>query len=135
MIIIMRVYNVEMRYIFYKLQVIYQDINMIKEAHISNTQSMLIVVSTLVYHWASMILIVYTALIRLWGRNEWILLYVAFSYTIMAISRQNEARSRDYVLLLWNDFKVFLSALYYVCSMTHSRSLHSLQQCIYAQPR
>ena len=36
--------------------------------------------------------------------SEWILLYVAFCI-IMAISRQKEARSRDYALLLSNDIK------------------------------
>ena len=35
------------------------------------------------------------------------LFYVAF-YTIVAISGQREARSRDYVLLLSNDFKGYL---------------------------
>ena len=40
-----------------------------------------------------------------------IMLYVAFC-TIMAISRQKEARSRDFALLLSNDFKAALHTVY-----------------------
>ena len=47
--------------------------------------------------------------------SEWVLLYVAFS--IMAISRQIEARSRDNALLLSNNFRALYSAL---CHRQHS---------------
>ena len=36
------------------------------------------------------------------GGGEWLLFYVVAFCTIMAISRQTEAQSRDYVLLLSN---------------------------------
>ena len=44
--------------------------------------------------------------------NIWILLYVAF-YTIMTISRQKEARSRDYALLLFQMTSRVLSSAQY----------------------
>ena len=46
------------------------------------------------------------------AQSEWIVLYVAFC-TVMAISRQKESRSRDYVLLLSNDSRVLYSAQYH----------------------
>ena len=45
--------------------------------------------------------------------NEWILLYIAF-FTIMAISRQKEGRSREYALLLFRmTSRVLYSAQYH----------------------
>ena len=56
------------------------------------------------------------------GQSEWILLYVAFC-TIMAISRQKEARSRDYALLLFQiTSRVLYSARYHLQHCTFHAS-------------
>ena len=63
--------------------------------------------------------------------SEWILFYVAFC-TIMAISRQKEARSRDYAPLLFRmTSRVLYSAQYHRqhCSV-HSMPLNSLEHCL-----
>ena len=55
----------------------------------------------------------------------WILLYVAF-WTMMAISRQEEARNRDYALLLFRmTSTVLYSAQYVIGSTVHSMPLNS----------
>ena len=60
----------------------------------------------------------------------WILLHVVFC-TIMAISWQNEARSRVYALLLFRrTSRVLYSAQYHRQHCTHSRPLNSLGHCI-----
>ena len=54
----------------------------------------------------------------------WIVLYVAFC-TVMAISRQKEARSRDYALLLFRmNSRVLYSAQYHIQHCT----LHTFEQ-------
>ena len=71
---------------------------------------------------------------RIFGAHIWILLYVAFC-TIMAISRQKEARSRDYALLLFRMTTGFFFIVHSTIGSTvHSRPLNSLEHC-YAQPR
>ena len=56
--------------------------------------------------------------------------YAAF-FTNMAISRQNEARSRDYAIHLSNDFKGSLqSTSPYIDSTTQSIPLNILEHCI-----
>ena len=71
------------------------------------------------------------ALERQTAVSEWILVYFAFC-TIMAISRQNEARSRDYALLLSDDFKVIAQST--IDSNVNSRSLNSSEHCICTTP-
>ena len=61
----------------------------------------------------------------------WILLYVAFC-TIIEISRQKEARNREYALLLSNDFKELIYSVQY--HKHHSRLLNSLEHCIWTTP-
>ena len=63
--------------------------------------------------------------IKIW---IWILLYVA-SCTIMAISRQKEAQSRDYALLL---FRMTSRVIWpsTIGSTVHSMPLNSLEHCI-----
>ena len=58
------------------------------------------------------------------GICMWILLYVAFC-TIMAISRQKEARSRDYALLV---FRMTSRALYSAQYHRQHCTLHSFEQ-------
>ena len=62
--------------------------------------------------------------------TEWILLYVAFC-TIMAISRQKEARSPDYSLLLFRMTSRVLYSAYTIGSTVHSMPWNSLEHCIY----
>ena len=59
------------------------------------------------------------------SESKWILLCVAFC-TIMAISRQKEARSRDYVFLNWMISRVIYSSQYYRQHCTRPAPLPSV---------